>query len=90
MKLRATIKEAPELDDTSVIVQFEGDERKQHFEVRCDFNPYRHGIRKWDSWDFWIKWESEIFTDEKTKVKSYFTHLICSKAEPFCKVGNGK
>ena len=69
MKLRATIKEAPELDDTSVIVQFEGDERKQHFG---------------------IKWESEIFTDEKTKVKSYFTHLICSKAEPFCKVGNGK
>ncbi|MEC5156646.1 hypothetical protein [Chryseobacterium sp. MP_3.2] len=90
MKLRAIIKESPELSDQTIIVIFEGDERKQHFEVKCEFNPYQIGIRKWDSWDLWIKWESEIFTDEKTQVKSYFTHLICSKAKPFCQVGNGK
>lgn len=90
MKLRATIKDIPVIGENIVIVKFEGDEKQQHFEVRCDFNPYRHRMRVWDSWDFWIKWESEIFTDEKTQVKSYFTHLVCSKAEPFYQIGNGK
>lgn len=90
MKLRATIKDIPNLSENYIIVLFEGDEKRQHFQLRCEFNPYQHRMRVWDSWDFWIKWESEIFTDEKTQVKSYFTHLICSRAEPFYQIGNGK
>lgn len=90
MKLRGTIKESIRPADNTVIVQFDADTLKQHFEVKCNFNPYQEGLRKWDSWDFWIKWESEIFTDQKTGEKSYFTHLICHKAMPFFQIGNGK
>jgi len=37
-------------------------------------------MRKWDIWDLKIKFESEIFTEEKTGKKSYFTHMICYNA----------
>lgn len=90
MKLRVVIKETINLSDQTIIVQFQSDKKKQHFEVKCEFNPYNHKMRKWDIWDLNIKWESEIFTDDKTGIKSYFTHLICSSAVPFCQVGNGK
>ncbi len=90
MKLRATIRESILPRDEKIIVEFEGDKKKQHFEVKCCFNPYNEGMRKWDSWDLWIKWESEIFTDPKSGEKSYFTHLVCEQARPFCQVGNGK
>lgn len=90
MKLRAVIKKNVEVNNKSIIVKFQSDESKQHFEVRWLFNPFSEGMRKWDSWDLKIKWESEIFTDEKTGIKSYFTHLICISAVPFCQVGNGK
>lgn len=87
MKLQARIKEGVDLkqDDRpqSVIVEFVGDKEKQHFEVLFyDLDPYREGIRKWDIWELTIKWKSEIFADPKTNVKSYFTHLVCTKAKP--------
>lgn len=83
MKLRATVKESPLPSQNTMIVQFEGDKKKQHFELKCTFNPYQNGLRKWDVIDVWVKWESEIFEDEKTGEKSYFTHLICDKAVEF-------
>ena len=87
MKLQARIKEGPDLkkgnEPQSVIVEFVGDKEKQLFEVLFyDVDPYREGIRKWDIWELTIKWKSEVFTDEKTGKKSYFTYLICSKAKP--------
>ena len=87
MKLQARIKEAVDMKNgiapQSVIVEFVGDKEKQLFEVLFyDLDPYREGIRKWDIWELTIKWKSEVFTDEKTGKKSYFTYLICSKAKP--------
>ena len=87
MKLQARIKEAVDMkngtEPQSVIVEFVGDKEKQLFEVLFyDLDPYREGIRKWDIWELTIKWKSEVFTDEKTGKKSYFTYLICSKAKP--------
>ena len=87
MKLQARIKEDPDLkkgnEPQSVIVEFVEDKDKQHFEVLFyDLDPYRQGIRKWDICELTIKWKSEVFTDEKTGKKSYFTYLICSKAKP--------
>lgn len=87
MKLQARIKEEVNLkqgdEPQSVIVEFVDDKEKQQFEVLFyDLDPYRTGIRKWDIWELTIKWKSEIFTDPKTQVKSYFTHLVCTKAKP--------
>ena len=87
MKLKAIIRESVELkkgnEPQSVIVEFVEDKEKQHFEVLFfDLDPYREGIRKWDIWELTIKWKSEVFEDEKTGKKSYFTYLICSKAKP--------
>lgn len=83
MILRGTIIEEVKPSDKSVIVEFHSDKDKQHFEVHCNFSPFYEKMRKWDSWDFLIKWKSEIFTEPKTGHKSYFTHLICSKAKLF-------
>lgn len=87
MKLHAIIRETVELKQgdlpQSVIVEFVGDKEKQHFEVLFyDLDPYQFKIRKWDTWELCIKWKSEIFTDPKTEVKSYFTYLVCTKATP--------
>lgn len=71
------------VEKQSIIIEFIDDKEKQHFEVFIeDFDAYYLGIRKWDIWELSIKWKSEIFTDPKTEVKSYFTHLICAKASP--------
>lgn len=79
MKLRATIKEEVHPDDKSLIVEFEGDPAKQQFEVHLkDGQPYSLRMRKWDTWEFKVKWESEIFEDPKGQ-KSYFTHLYAVK-----------
>ncbi|MDQ1855774.1 hypothetical protein [Chryseobacterium sp. WLY505] len=83
MKLRGTIKEETSPSKNTMIVEFEGDKKKQCFEVKCSFNPHLHRLRKWDVVDMWIKWESEVFEDPKTGDKSYFTHLICDKAIEF-------
>lgn len=83
MILRGTIIEEVAPNHTSVIVLFQKDKSKQHFEVHCEFNPWNEKMRKWDTWDFKIRWSSEIFTEQKTGIKSYFTHLICSKAKLF-------
>ncbi|WP_262907448.1 hypothetical protein [Chryseobacterium sp. C-71] len=40
MKLKAIIREEVKTSDKSIIVEFEGDEKKQHFEVRCLFSPF--------------------------------------------------
>jgi len=90
MKLRAIIRESIMPKDINIVVEFDGDKKKQHFQVKCEFNAYNKGMRKWDSWDVWIKWQSEIFTDPKTGIKAYFTQLVCEKAIPYCQVGNGK
>lgn len=81
MKLRAIIREETSPAINKVIVQFENDKKQQYFEVKCSFNPHQQGMRKWELWDFSIKWESEVFEDPKTKVKSYFTHLTCDSAK---------
>ncbi len=80
MKLIAVIREEVRSSDKSIIVEFNGDQKKQNFEVKCLFSPFFAEIRKWDSWLLNIKMESEIYTDGKTGEKSYFTHLICNKA----------
>ncbi|MBF8457149.1 hypothetical protein IV494_08125 [Kaistella sp. G5-32] len=87
MKLHAVIRESVDLKKgdipQSIIVEFVGDKQKQHFEIFChQFDPYYHKIRKWDTWELNIRWDSEIFIDPKTQVKSYFTHLICTEAVP--------
>jgi hypothetical protein len=80
MKLRATIREEVKASANLIVVEFDGDDKRQHFEVKCNFDPYQAGMRKWDIWDLKIKFESEIFTEEKTGKKSYFTHMICYNA----------
>lgn len=80
MKLKATIVEETSPNNKSVIVIFENDKNKKHFEVKCSFNPFVNKMRKWDSWEMVIKWDSEIFIEEKTGKKSYFTYLICDEA----------
>lgn len=81
MKVRGTIVEDVKAADKSVIVEFHGDKEKQHFELHCLFSPFYLEMKKWDSWDFIIKMKSEIFTEPKTGQKSYFTHLICKRAD---------
>ncbi|MCC3214931.1 hypothetical protein LIV57_06575 [Chryseobacterium sp. X308] len=83
MKLRGIVREETQPSKNTMVVEFEGDKKKQHFEVKCSFNPHQHKFRKWDVIDMWIKWESEVFEDPKTGEKSYFTHLICDKAVEF-------
>ena len=39
MKLEANIRETVEPDAKSIIVEFYGDKKKQHFEVFCTFIP---------------------------------------------------
>lgn len=90
MKLQANIRETVEVDAKSIIVEFYGDKNKQHFEVFCTFNPYNEGIRKWDFWELKIRYVSEIFVEEKTGNKSYFTHFYCDQAKPIHQIGNGK
>ncbi|WP_027385148.1 hypothetical protein [Chryseobacterium gregarium] len=80
MKLKATIREEVQVNAKSIVVEFSGDPKKQHFEVKCSFIPYQEGMRKWDTWELKIRFESEIFTEAKTGEKSYFTHLICDQA----------
>ncbi|WP_312394759.1 hypothetical protein [Chryseobacterium sp.] len=79
MKLKGTIVEETSPQKNTMVVKFEGDEKQQHFEIKCSFNPHLHRLRKWDYILMWIKWESEIFTEPKTGEKSYFTNLTCSK-----------
>ncbi len=74
--------------DKSIIVEFESDKEKQHFEVHCNFSPFYEKIEKWDIWDLVIKFKSEIFTEPKKGDKSYFTHLICTKAHLYHKIGS--
>jgi len=83
MKLRATIREEVQANANHIVVEFEGDDKKQHFEVKCTFNPYEVGMRKWDIWDLKIRFESEIFTEQKTGEKSYFTHMVCCNSKKF-------
>lgn len=37
-------------------------------------------MRKRNSWEIVIKWDSEIYTDEKSGNKSYFTYFLFDKA----------
>lgn len=80
MKLKATIREEVKPSDESILIEFYENQKKQNFEVKCLFSPFDLEMRKWDSWLLTIKMESEIFTDQKTGEKYYFTHLICSNA----------
>lgn len=80
MKLKVTIVDETSPDHNSVIVIFESDKYKKHYEVKCSFNPFVYKMRKWDSWEMDIKWDSEVYKDKKTGQKSYFTYLLCEKA----------
>ncbi|AZA50309.1 hypothetical protein EG346_19950 [Chryseobacterium carnipullorum] len=80
MKLMAIVREEILPGDQSIIVEFHSDENKRHYELHCTFDPYQKGIRKWDTWEFKTRLESEIFIDPKTDHKSYFTHLFCDEA----------
>ncbi|WP_294278140.1 hypothetical protein [uncultured Chryseobacterium sp.] len=80
MKMNAMVAESPIPGEKTMVLRFRDDAKKQHFEVRCHFEPYLHKFRKWDDIIVWIKWESEIFEEPKTGQKSYFTHLTCHKA----------
>lgn len=82
MKMNGVIRETVEPDHKSVIVEFQGDDKKQHFEINCTFNPFESDIQKWDVFEFKIRLETEIFTEPKTQKKSYFTHLFCDEAKP--------
>lgn len=81
MKLQGIVIAETSPKSNSMIIKFVEDKKNQHFEVKCSFNPHEHRFRKWDHVVLWIKWESEIFEDEKTGEKSYFTHLMCYKAQ---------
>lgn len=83
MKLRAIIREEVKPNANYIVVEFDGDDKRQHFEVKCNFDPYQTGMEKWDIWDLKIRFESEIFTEEKTGEKSYFTHMVCCNARAF-------
>lgn len=82
MKFKVVIIDDVEPQNDFIIVYFQSDKNKQHFQINCAFNPYNCKIRKWEVWELNIKFRSEIFEDTKTKVKSYFTHLDCDKFEP--------
>ena len=81
MKLKAIIREEVKPSDKTIIVEFYGDDKNQHFEVKCLFSPFYLKMKRWESWILNIKMESEIFIEHKTGAKSYFTHLLCKKAE---------
>jgi hypothetical protein len=81
MKLKAIIREDIKSTDKSIIVEFEGDERKPYFKVLCLFSLFYMEMKKSDLWLLNIKIESEIQIDPLSGVKSYFTHLLCKKAE---------
>lgn len=80
MKLKATIVGELLPTDKSIIVNFDGDKEGKHFEVFCSFNPHAYKMRKWDSWELHIKWDSEVFEDAEVGKKYYSTILKCDKA----------
>ncbi|NML56756.1 hypothetical protein [Chryseobacterium cheonjiense] len=80
MKLKATIREEVQMNAKSIIVEFSGDPKEQYFEVKCSFSPYQKKMRKWDTWELKIRFESDILKEAKTEEKSYFTHLACDQA----------
>lgn len=82
MKFKAVIIESVEPDNNKVIVYFEGDKLKQHFEIECMFDAFNLGMRKWEVWELHLKFRSEIFEELKSGVKSYFMHLDCNIATP--------
>ena len=79
MKFKVIIIEDVLPDNNFVIVYFQSDKDKQHFQINCSFSPYYLKMRKWEVWEFNIKFRAEEFEDPKTKVKSYFTHFDCDK-----------
>lgn len=81
MRLKATVREEVQKAAQSIVVEFVGDPNRQHFEVKCSFDPYAEGIRKWDTWELKLRFEAEVFTEARTGGKSYFTHLICDRAQ---------
>lgn len=81
MKLKAIIREDVKSSDKTIIVEFYGDNKNQHFEVKCLFSPFYLEMKIWETWILNIKMESEVFIEPKTGARSYFTHLLCKKAE---------
>ncbi|MCY0976882.1 hypothetical protein PGH12_06915 [Chryseobacterium wangxinyae] len=81
MKLKAIIREDIKTTDQWIIVDFVGDVKKQQFKVLCLFSPFYMEMKKSDLWLLNIKIESEIQIDPQSGRKSYYTHLLCKKAE---------
>ena len=86
MKFKVNIVETVQPEGDIVIIYFQSDKQKQHFQINCSFNAFNLGIRLWDTWEFNLKFRAEEFEDPKTKVKSYFTHFDCDKAEPIYQI----
>lgn len=88
MKFIVEIREDVEPKNDFVIVSFQTDKTKQHFQINCSFNPYYLKMKKWEVWEFNIKFRAEEFEESKTKVKSYFTHFDCDKATMIKKISD--
>lgn len=87
MKFKAVIIESVEADNNNIIVYFEGDKEKQHFEIECAFDAFNLGMRKWEVWELNLKFRSEIFEDPKTGKKSYFINFVCNIANSIHEMG---
>ena len=82
MKFRVSIAESPEPQNEFVIVCFESDASKQRFKINCLFNPFNFKIRIYDTWEFNLKFRSEVFEGDTEAEKFYLTHFDCDKAIP--------
>ena len=86
MKFIVVIIEDVLPDNNFVIVYFQTDKEKRHFQINCSFIPYYLKMRKWEVWECNLKFRAEEFVDEKTKNKSYFTHFYCYSAKEVSKI----
>lgn len=89
MKLKVMIEEVVHPTTKVVTITFVGDKRNKKFEIMCSFQPFMIGMRKYDTWEMVIKFDSEtIVLPDGTK--TYQTFFTCDKAKSIEVVGNGK
>ena len=81
MKFKVNIESEVWPVSSIVTVTFVGDKRNKKFEVFCSFNPFNQKIRKYDTWLFDLKFDSEEIT-LADGTKTYQTFFTCDKAVP--------
>lgn len=64
-----------------ITVTFVGDQRNKMFEIFCNFNPFLVKMRKWETWQVDLKFDSEEIT-LPDGTKTYQTFFTCDKAVP--------